>query len=49
MIEKINRWRERKAYRTYVKLNLKRKAKEPTTLKIYEMADNIRRRIGYVK
>lgn len=48
MMEKFNLWREKRAYAKYAKLNIKRKAKE-SQMKVYEWADSIRRRIGYVK
>lgn len=48
MFTKINNWRERHAYRTYAKLNVKRKSKE-ASLKVYQMFDSVRRKIGYVK
>lgn len=49
MFTKLNLWREQMAYRRYLKLNIKRKAKCPSSIKLYDMLDAIRRRIGYVK
>lgn len=48
MFNKINSWRERHAYKVYAKLNTKRKSKE-ASLKVYQMFDSVRRKIGYVK
>lgn len=49
MVNRLNLWRERRAYNTYLKLNTRRKAKLPKQLKIYDVFDDVRRRIGYVK
>lgn len=48
MFKRINLWREKHAYRTYQKLNVRRKSKE-VQLKIYDLFDEARRKIGYVK
>ena len=48
MFEKINRWREDRAWNKYSRLNIKRKAKEGG-LKLFQLFDAIRRRTGYVK
>lgn len=48
MFDKINYWRERRAYKKYARLNIKRKAKE-STLKIFKAFDSIRRKTGFVK
>lgn len=48
MFNKINYFRERRAYKKYARLNIKRKAKE-NSLKVFKMFDSIRRKTGFVK
>lgn len=48
MFGKFNYWRERRVYKKYAKLNVKRKAKEQT-MKVFKLFDDVRRRTGFVK
>lgn len=49
LIDRFNLGREKRAYKKYVRLNVRRKGKEVGGLAIFKKFDVVRRRTGFVK